>query len=75
MRVQRFTVGMFTVNTWLITDEATGASAIVDTGEDSTLKQRILAMDPVPDVQMILLTHSHLDHAGCLLYTCPSPRD
>lgn len=66
MRVQRFTVGMFTVNTWLITDEATGASAIVDTGEDSTLKQRILALDPVPDVQMILLTHSHLDHAGAL---------
>ena len=37
MRVQRFTVGMFQVNTWLLTDDATGASAIVDTGEDATL--------------------------------------
>ncbi|HCH65377.1 MAG: hydroxyacylglutathione hydrolase [Deltaproteobacteria bacterium] len=66
MRVQRFTVGIFSVNTWLLTDEATGASAIVDTGEDSSLRERILAMDPVPDVQMILLTHSHIDHAGAL---------
>ena len=66
MKVQQFTVGMFTVNTWVITDEATGASAIVDTGEDGTLLRRILAMDPVPDIQLILLTHAHLDHAGAL---------
>ncbi len=66
MKVQQFTVGMFTVNTWLITDEATGASAIVDTGEDGTLLRRILALDPVPDIQLILLTHAHLDHAGAL---------
>ena len=66
MRVQRFTVGMFSVNTWLITDEATGASAIVDTGEDSSLLEHILAIDPLPDVQMILLTHAHIDHTGAL---------
>ena len=66
MRVQQFTVGMFQVNTWLITDEATGAAAIVDTGEDATLVQRLSALDPAPDVQLILLTHTHLDHAGAL---------
>ena len=66
MKVQRFTVGMFQVNTWLLTDEATGAAAIVDTGEDGTLVQRLSALDPVPDIQLILLTHAHIDHAGAL---------
>lgn len=66
MRVQRFTVGMFQVNTWLITDEATGAAAIVDTGEDDTLVRRIQALQPAPDIQLILLTHTHIDHAGAL---------
>ena len=66
MRVQRFTVGMFQVNTWLLTDEATGAAAIVDTGEDASLLQRLTALDPVPDIQLILLTHAHIDHAGSL---------
>ena len=66
MKVQRFTVGMFQVNTWLLTDEATGASAIVDTGEDETLLRRLSALDPLPDIQLILLTHAHIDHAGAL---------
>jgi len=66
MKVQQFTVGMFQVNTWVITDEATGASAIIDTGEDATLLKRIKALSPVPDIQLILLTHTHLDHAGAL---------
>ncbi len=66
MRVQQFTVGMFSVNTWLITDEATGASAIVDTGEDDTLVRRIRSLTPAPDIQLILLTHTHIDHAGAL---------
>jgi glyoxylase-like metal-dependent hydrolase (beta-lactamase superfamily II) len=66
MRVQCFTVGSFSVNTYLITDEATGASAIVDTGETDELVRRLQALDPAPDIQMILLTHAHLDHAGAL---------
>jgi len=66
MRVQCFTVGMFQVNTWLLTCEATGASAIVDTGEDDTLVRRLKALSPAPDIQLILLTHAHIDHAGAL---------
>ena len=66
MRVQRFTVGMFQVNTWLLTDDATGASAIVDTGEDATLLRHLTSLTPVPDIQLILLTHAHIDHAGAL---------
>ena len=37
MKVQCFTVGMFDVNTYLLTDEETGHSAIVDTGEGEQL--------------------------------------
>ena len=68
MRIQTFTVGMFQVNTYLLTDEATGISAIVDTGESHELPQRLAALDPAPNIQMILLTHGHLDHAGALTF-------
>lgn len=66
MRVQCFTVGAFAVNTYLLTDEATGFSAIVDTGETDELVKRLQALDPAPDIRAILLTHAHLDHAGAL---------
>jgi hydroxyacylglutathione hydrolase len=66
MKIQCFTVGMFSVNTYLITDPETGASAIIDTGESDELVKRIQALDPAPDIQKILLTHAHLDHAGAL---------
>jgi hydroxyacylglutathione hydrolase len=66
MQVRCFTVGAFQVNTWLVTDEATGASAIIDTGESDELVRRLSALKPPPDVRMILLTHAHIDHAGAL---------
>ena len=68
MDVKCFTVGMFSVNTYLISDPATGASAIVDTGETEELVHKLEALNPVPDVRMILLTHTHLDHAGALSF-------
>jgi len=66
MKVDCFTVGAFAVNTYLLTDEATGQAAIVDTGETDELVQRLQALEPAPDIRMILLTHTHLDHAGAL---------
>jgi len=66
MQVRCFTVGAFAVNTYLLTDEASGLSAIVDTGETDELVQRLKALDPAPEIVMILLTHGHLDHAGAL---------
>ena len=68
MRIDCFTVGAFSVNTYLLTDEATGQAAIVDTGETRELVEHLKAMDPAPDIRMILLTHTHLDHAGALSY-------
>lgn len=67
MKIQCFTVGMFGVNTYLLTDEATGVSAIVDTGEGDELVRELSALDPAPDIRMILLTHGHIDHAGALI--------
>lgn len=66
MKVRCITVGSFTVNTYIISDPATGASAIIDTGETDELVHRIKALDPQPDLRMILLTHTHIDHAGAL---------
>jgi len=68
MDVQVFTVGQFQVNTYLITDPETGLSAIVDTGETDELVNRLLALSPAPSIEMILLTHTHLDHAGALSF-------
>ena len=66
MDIRCITVGAFQVNTYLLTDPATGQSAILDTGESDELPRRLQALDPAPDVQMILLTHAHIDHAGAL---------
>ena len=67
MQITCFTVGAFQVNTYLLMDEPTGAAAIVDTGETDELVKQLCAISPVPDIQMILLTHGHLDHAGGLV--------
>lgn len=67
MEIKCFTVGAFQVNTYLIKDEATGKCAIIDTGESDALVQCLQGLDAIPDIQMILLTHGHLDHAGSLL--------
>jgi hydroxyacylglutathione hydrolase len=66
VQIQCFTVGAFQVNTYLVTDPATGQAAIIDTGETDELVRRLKALDPPPNVQRILLTHSHIDHAGAL---------
>lgn len=66
MQIRCFTVGAFQVNTFLVTDEATGASAIIDTGETDELVRRLKAIQPAPRIEQILLTHGHLDHAGAL---------
>ena len=68
MDIRCFTVGQFQVNTYLIRDPATGAAAIVDTGESRELVERLASLDPAPDVRAILLTHGHIDHAGGLVW-------
>lgn len=66
VHIRCFTVGLFQVNTYLVTDPITKAAAIIDTGESGELVERLAALDPAPDVRAILLTHAHVDHAGAL---------
>ena len=34
-----------------------------------------LGLDDLDGIRHVFLTHAHLDHIACLLYTSPSPRD
>ncbi len=68
MDVRCFTVGLFQANAFLVTDPATGQSAVVDTGEGDELARRLSELNPAPDIRMILLTHGHIDHAGGLRF-------
>ncbi|MFW5451020.1 MAG: MBL fold metallo-hydrolase [Methylophagaceae bacterium] len=77
MEIKCFTVGAFQVNTYLVRDEASGECAIIDTGDDGELVQHLLEQQSQPNIQKILLTHGHLDHAGALIqlqqdFDCPT---
>lgn len=67
MNITCFTVGAFNVNTYLLKDEPTGTYAIIDTGENNELIARLQALNPTVNIEAILLTHGHIDHAGGLL--------
>ncbi len=62
LRIESFTLGVFGVNIYLATDEATGTQAIVDTSETDDVLEVLRDARP----SLILLTHAHVDHAGAL---------
>ncbi|HEC75372.1 MAG TPA: MBL fold metallo-hydrolase [Methylophaga aminisulfidivorans] len=66
LNINCITVGAFHVNTYLIEDVATHKLAIIDTGETAELAQYIQNKVPSIEIDKILLTHGHLDHAGSL---------
>ena len=66
MQIRTITSGQFQANCFLITCPATGTAAVVDVGEDAGLAQRLLALEPAPRLEAILITHAHIDHAGGL---------
>jgi len=67
MKVRCLTLGAFQVNAYLLEDPGTGACAVVDTGDGPQLANALANMNPRPNLQAILLTHAHFDHAGGLV--------
>ncbi|HRF45256.1 MAG TPA: MBL fold metallo-hydrolase [Candidatus Competibacteraceae bacterium] len=66
MKVRCLTLGSFQVNAYLLEDPTTGICAVVDTGEGPQLANALANLNPRPNLQAILLTHAHFDHAGGL---------
>jgi glyoxylase-like metal-dependent hydrolase (beta-lactamase superfamily II) len=65
LRIVSFTFNAFGENTYLLIDEATRATALVDPGmyardEQETLRRYVA--DNKLEVNYILLTHAHIDH-------------
>ncbi len=62
MKVTRITGGPLPTNCYLLTDDITGETAVIDPGfENSELSNAILAIG-AENVTSILLTHGHFDH-------------
>jgi len=56
-------VGPFQANAYLAICEATGKCALVDPGADAERLLQAVAAERA-EVEVILLTHAHLDHIG-----------
>ena len=65
MKIQRCTVGEFAENCYLVSDETTGQSVLIDPGaEGSRLVE--LIRNSGTTLQAIWLTHAHIDHIGAI---------
>ncbi|UFJ41891.1 MBL fold metallo-hydrolase [Brevibacillus humidisoli] len=63
MKIRAFSLGSFQTNAYLLTNEQTGESIVIDPGMDP---QPLLEAVSDEHVSAILLTHAHLDHIGGL---------
>ena len=75
MILEMLTVGPFQENCYVIGEEASGAGAIVDPGDEAA---RIALAVEQSDLEIgqILVTHAHIDHVGAVAaladeYACP----
>lgn len=74
IKVKTFSVGMLPTNTYVITDEATGISAVVDPAcNDSSLIDYLDSIGK-DKISYVLLTHGHFDHIG-YAYECSQKYD
>jgi glyoxylase-like metal-dependent hydrolase (beta-lactamase superfamily II) len=63
MQIITLPVGNLEANCYIIVDEDTNKAAIIDPGDEP---DRILEAAEGLDVEFILLTHAHFDHAGAV---------
>lgn len=63
MLIKTLPVGQLEANCYLVADEETGRAIIIDPGDEP---DRILEFCEGFDIQLIVLTHAHFDHAGAV---------
>lgn len=64
LNIQCFVCGPIAVNTYLITDTATGETAVIDPGAENARLTEAIRRVPAGKFRAILLTHAHFDHIG-----------
>ena len=64
LNIQIFPVGMLGTNAYVVTDAATGETAVIDPGFDQP--DFAAAVAQAGNVTKILLTHGHYDHTGAV---------
>ncbi len=75
MILEKLTVGPFQENCYIVGDEATGAGALFDPGDEAA--RIALAVEQTNlEVAQIIITHAHIDHVGAVAalvdeYACP----
>jgi len=65
MLLKQFIVGPLEVNCWLVTDEATRETMIIDPGDEPDRIEEWIRREKLK-VKFIICTHSHFDHVGAL---------
>lgn len=65
MKIMRIPAGMLGTNCYILTDEASAETAVIDPGGDA--QKLINEIDKTnTEVKYILLTHGHFDHTGAV---------
>lgn len=62
MKITAISGGMLETNCYILTDEKSGLSAIIDPGFTSPKLEQLIAQLPAQKVALCLLTHGHFDH-------------
>jgi glyoxylase-like metal-dependent hydrolase (beta-lactamase superfamily II) len=75
MILETLTVGPFQENCYVIGDQASGAGAIVDPGDEAA-RIAVAVEQTNLEIGRILVTHAHIDHVGAVAaladeYACP----
>lgn len=64
LKIKTMVVGTMSTNCYIITDEQSGESAVIDPGGSSRGLELALSEIPEDKLSYILLTHGHFDHIG-----------